>query len=748
MSSHGAVYCTILLSDNYLPGAMVLAHSLRDNGTKGRLAVLVTPDTLQPGIINELKTVYDDVIPIPRIENAYPGNLYLMDRPDLISTFSKIALWKQTQYDQIVYIDADVIALRAPDELLTLDVKTIAAVPDIGWPDCFNTGVMVLRPNLQDYYSLLAFAQRGISFDGADQGLLNMHFKNWDRLSFTYNCTPSGHYQYVPAYKYFESTISLVHFIGSLKPWGIGRGTSPHDSPYSQLLAKWWAVYDRHYRRGPIYITQSRYHQTHTISQETAQASVPEKKVWETAGHPHRENLYVEHTFSPAPETETPAQSEERHAETATHTQVMTISQHEPVRGPHETVTPGKQVQEAYTIPQDEHFTRHDVGSVSPKAPDAASLEEGVQPSYDAPPKPMISAVPHYVRGEEHITVPIYHGEPPNIPTHVPHIVVNAQQPYQTIWPKGQETAESHESEILTRDVGEGQSVGDKTVTKDEHVPSSTAEMQPPESTFSPPLAVWDASRAPPPVDSKPEAASFPVQVYTMSKDTELFQPPKSYPDAPKNMYYQVPTTAPAARRQTSAFPWEQKAPAPTRVFIGEDSELGQMPELAIPSARQGVPSTNGSPASGFESYSRNNAWDDVPEIEKYMRSLQKPRRAGVSVITGSTHARKSSTGLKSPARKSSLRQTHYPPEHDVPSPAVTPALVMRRPSTSSTADDNWENEELPAAEGVPSQAEWNPIQRLKELQRRQSRFLERHLDVKPQETASNGVVRYQLNAK
>lgn len=34
---------------------MVLAHSLRDNGTKGRLAVLVTPDTLQPGIIDELK---------------------------------------------------------------------------------------------------------------------------------------------------------------------------------------------------------------------------------------------------------------------------------------------------------------------------------------------------------------------------------------------------------------------------------------------------------------------------------------------------------------------------------------------------------------------------------------------------------------------------------------------------------------------------------------------------------------------
>ncbi|KAF3899568.1 Glycogenin glucosyltransferase [Trichophyton interdigitale] len=757
MSGHGAVYCTILLSDNYLPGAMVLAHSLRDNGTKGRLAVLVTPDTLQPGIIDELKTVYDDVIPIPRIENAYPGNLYLMDRPDLISTFSKIALWKQTQYDQIVYIDADVIALRAPDELLTLDVKAIAAVPDIGWPDCFNTGVMVLRPNLQDYYSLLAFAQRGISFDGADQGLLNMYFKNWDRLSFTYNCTPSGHYQYVPAYRYFESTISLVHFIGSIKPWGTGRSTSPHDSPYGQLLKKWWAVYDRHYRRGPIYITPHRHRRTQIASKEAShsirsvQTSVPEKKARETTLHPPAEpkkKSYSDYKLSAALETDASALSKERYVETEVHTHEMAISQHEPVRGTYEAVVPSNGAPDAHIMPQEEPSTRPDIVSIEPMLAGAPGLEEGSRPSYHAPPKPMISAVPHYVRGEEHISVPIYHGEPPNIPTYIPHVDVNTQQPHPPHLPVDRGT-ESQESEVplLTKEAGEDKPV-DESATKYESVAVHTAKIQPPERTFSPPLAVWDASRAPPPVDSKPEAASFPVQVYTMSKDTELFQPPKSYPEAPKDMYYQVPTTTPAVRRQTSTFPWERSAPAPTRVFIGEDSEPSQAPEIPISSARQRVSSSKEIPSGGFESYSRNNAWDDMPEIEKYMRSLQKPRRAGVSVITGSTHARKPSTGLKSPARKSNLRQTHYPPEQDVPSPAVTPALVMRRPSTSSSADNHWENEELPAAEGVPNQAEWNPIQRLKELQRRQSRFLERHLDLKPQEAGGDGATRFQRNPK
>src|SRR4051812_9391694 len=172
-----------------------------------------------------------------------------MDRADLHSTFTKITLWKQTQFRRIVYIDADMVALRAPDELFDLP-QPFSAAPDIGWPDIFNTGLMVLRPNMGDYYALLAMAQRGISFDGADQGLLNMHFKNtYHRLSFTYNVTPSAHYQYVPAYRHFMSGINLVHFIGSEKPWLQGRDKSVGNTPFDEIAGRWWAVYDRHYRK-------------------------------------------------------------------------------------------------------------------------------------------------------------------------------------------------------------------------------------------------------------------------------------------------------------------------------------------------------------------------------------------------------------------------------------------------------------------------------------------------------------------
>lgn len=107
---------------------------------------------------------------MPPIANTTtPASLFLINRPDLITTFTKVELWRQTQFQRIVYLDADVLALRAPDELLSLSLlstttstgeKRIAAAPDTGWPDCFNSGVMVLTPNMADYHALRDRAER------------------------------------------------------------------------------------------------------------------------------------------------------------------------------------------------------------------------------------------------------------------------------------------------------------------------------------------------------------------------------------------------------------------------------------------------------------------------------------------------------------------------------------------------------------------------------------------------------------
>lgn len=171
-----------------------------------------------------------------------------MGRPDLSFAFTKIALWRQIQFRKIVYLDADVVALRALDELFDIEAP-FAAAPDIGWPDAFNSGVMVLNPDMGEYWALQTMAATGDSFDGADQGLLNQYFEHrpYQRLKFTYNCTPNAEYQWEPAYRYYKRDISAVHFIGKTKPWSASH--SGGSGVYGELLARWWAVHNRHLAR-------------------------------------------------------------------------------------------------------------------------------------------------------------------------------------------------------------------------------------------------------------------------------------------------------------------------------------------------------------------------------------------------------------------------------------------------------------------------------------------------------------------
>ncbi|KAI1622932.1 glycogenin glucosyltransferase [Exophiala viscosa] len=547
-----AVFATLLMNDAYLPGAMVLGHSLKDRSAKAPLVAFVVIDRLANDTITELRTVYDDIVPIQAITNKNPANLYLMNRPDLISTFTKIELWRQTQYKRIIYMDADMVALRAPNELLKLDTE-FAAVPDIGWPDCFNTGLMVFSPNMGDYYSLLALAQRGISFDGADQGLLNMHFREWERLSFVYNCTPSGNYQYVPAYRHFQSSIAVVHFIGQDKPWTLGRDNKMNTGVYGELLGHWWSVYDRHYR-----------------SQETT----------------------------------------------------------------------------------------------------------------------------HYNTRTQQSSKKVQDGQPTNV-----------EMP-----------------------------LGDSStpVGQNDFTPVSTVEQR----RFSAPHIEWDPTRAPPPTHAKPEAANFPTRIYDMSSDTQLFQPPSHYPEAPKDMWYEVPQKPAEPEKPKPIFPWEARAPKPTRVFPRarapspppveepmsqvEKDELPSSSGTDITDASEESVATPSDPWASFEQ--RVNAWDDMPEIERYVRnlSLAQTRKGNLQVLHPAPSQDSNATPPTRDTRRASLRLTDFPTEVERPSLPVTPAPIRRSTIWGQERDE----ESLPAAEGVPKQEDWNPVTKLEDLQRRQSEAL------------------------
>ena len=128
-----------------------------------------------------------------------------------------------------------------------------------------------------------------------------------------------------------------------------------------------------------------------------------------------------------------------------------------------------------------------------------------------------------------------------------------------------------------------------------------------------------------------------------------------------------------------------------------------------------------------FSSYQRTNTWDEIPEIQRYVERLSLSRFGAKRSNTG--HTPSSSLGsVNNPSeeeelagRRPSLRLTDFPTEFERPSLPVTPIPRRRSSFWGEERDDQGE---LPAAEGVPAQQDWDPLKKLEELQRRQSETL------------------------
>lgn len=245
---------TLLYHPKYLPGAIVLALGLKrlvgdsTNPENPTLGILIDKKHFSSGQLDLLLKYYDELIEVDSLSSPLIGKLSEdLNRPELDKTFTKILLWT-LKYDKVLYLDADTLPVvngaGSILDLLKVDFPShkILAAPDSGFPDIFNSGVFVLKPNEDTYAQLRRLVDEtasnpNLSFDGADQGLLNQYFNdspdwvsalvrsraeansnentneentspfgiksNWIKIPFLYNVTPSAQYEYLPAYKHF-----------------------------------------------------------------------------------------------------------------------------------------------------------------------------------------------------------------------------------------------------------------------------------------------------------------------------------------------------------------------------------------------------------------------------------------------------------------------------------------------------------------------------------------------------------------
>ncbi|EFP81581.2 uncharacterized protein PGTG_07830 [Puccinia graminis f. sp. tritici CRL 75-36-700-3] len=270
-------FVTVLTSDSYLPGALVTARSIKDvekaSTRQFDLVCVVTLDSVSVQSIKALRQMYDLVISAEVIRSGHSEHeLNLLGRQDLSSTITKIHIWRLTQYEKVIYVDSDTLLLRPLSHLFEL-ASPFSACADIGWPDCFNSGLMVIKPSNETFEKIFQHFLTHGSWDGGDQGLLNDYFaqssgelspagsdgqsQGWNRLSFVYNVTPSTYYTYAPAYKRYGDKISMIHFIGSDKPWHLinrrryRNAYAPNQNSeslnavdYDSLVDHWLDVYE------------------------------------------------------------------------------------------------------------------------------------------------------------------------------------------------------------------------------------------------------------------------------------------------------------------------------------------------------------------------------------------------------------------------------------------------------------------------------------------------------------------------
>lgn len=225
--------------DGYVPGVEALGRSLKAGGTQEAMVLMVTAD-ISAETRAELAGAGWQIREVEPIANPNPDAALLF--PRFGNVFTKLRAWELVEFDKVVVLDADTIALQNIDDLF--DRPEIAAAPDFFLPDRFNSGVMVLDPSKETFDRMVPALAGAKSYDGGDQGFLNEFFPGWYAMSVAHRL-PAGYnlhhfvYQFLrshPSLKQgLEREVKVIHYTLQ-KPW-LGKATLTGGSQV------WWDAY-------------------------------------------------------------------------------------------------------------------------------------------------------------------------------------------------------------------------------------------------------------------------------------------------------------------------------------------------------------------------------------------------------------------------------------------------------------------------------------------------------------------------
>lgn len=203
-------YVTLLSSKDYLPAVLILNTTLRLSKAKYPLLVALTEDVYCESIIKSLdknSILYRRIRPLQyteAIKKAYEGNRVL-------NTASKLEIFTFTEYDKLVYIDADCMILHNIDDLFGYPDGSILCYEEEPW-GC--TSLFVIEPKKHDEIDFLYYLLKTQDcFDGNLIGKLWFHVQS----SPAHQIPPEYQWVYQPTF--IPEGTRMIHFCNETKPW-------------------------------------------------------------------------------------------------------------------------------------------------------------------------------------------------------------------------------------------------------------------------------------------------------------------------------------------------------------------------------------------------------------------------------------------------------------------------------------------------------------------------------------------------
>lgn len=226
-------YVTLLASENYLLGTLVLWYSLHKVKSTSTLVVMVTYN-LEMYIKEIFQHLNIEYINVESIENPHMTDIH----SPLFHMFDKLNAFNLTEYDKIVYLDSDMLVCKNIDELfekpMLSAVNTGGRLPWLkNWTQ-FNAGLIVIEPSVvlfNDFIDKLKYLK---SDDSGDQGFLHSYYPDWPdqyhlHLDHSYNMSVNYVDDYNKLFGYTlskkvggvikKTDIKVIHYWADYKPW-------------------------------------------------------------------------------------------------------------------------------------------------------------------------------------------------------------------------------------------------------------------------------------------------------------------------------------------------------------------------------------------------------------------------------------------------------------------------------------------------------------------------------------------------